>query len=267
MATNYPSTLDNGTSLPYPSSTDDLANPNLAAGQNNQNDAVIAVETLIGTNSTQTAPVANTVLTSPAAGTNEWQGLTSAYVASSTGTGAFVFDTSPTLASPTLNSPVINSPSFSGSMGNISTGTISASGLISANGGLTIPSTASFSAPGLVTFADLLSTIFSGQVTSYTNTGTGGGTAYYINIGGFKVNWGIFANAVNAYNSSNLTVNFNNAYSQIPSTGAWQASSTNDARNYYTPVDNSTTGFGVQVSNPFNTTNSTGTPGWFAIGV
>lgn len=44
-----------------------------------------------------------------------------------------------------------------------------------------------------ISYADLLSTIFSGQVTSYTNTGSASGTFYYVNIGGIKLLWGISA--------------------------------------------------------------------------
>jgi hypothetical protein len=47
---------------------------------------------------------------------------------------------------------------------------------------------------GSIPYSKLLSTIFSGQVTSFTNTGTGGGTFYYVNIGGIKLLWGIFGN-------------------------------------------------------------------------
>ena len=43
---------------------------------------------------------------------------------------------------------------------------------------------------GGIGFAKLLSTIFSGQVTTLTNTGTAGGTMYYINLGGIKLLWG-----------------------------------------------------------------------------
>ena len=185
----YPSSIDNGTTLPYPSATGDTNSPSLSSGQSVQNNAIIAVETLVGTNSSQTAPVANTVLTSPANGSNEWQQITSAFVSSATGSGEFVFATSPTLTSPTLNSPTISSPSITGSLGNISTGTITASGAITANGGLTVSS--SFTATGLVNYADLLSTIFSGEVNSYTNSGTGGGTFYYLNLGGIKLLWGM----------------------------------------------------------------------------
>lgn len=140
MSTPYPTSLDDGTTLPYPSSTDTLSSPNLASGQDNQNDSVIAIETLLGTNSTQTSPVANTVLTSPSNGTNEWQSITSAFVSGSTGTGNFVLASSPTISSPTISSPTISSPTITGSLGNISAGTITASGLITANNGLDVSS-------------------------------------------------------------------------------------------------------------------------------
>ena len=64
-------------------------------------------------------------------------------MSSLTGTGEFVFSTSPTIDSPTLVSPNISNPSITGSLGNISTGTITASagitasGLITASAGIT----------------------------------------------------------------------------------------------------------------------------------
>ena len=45
-------------------------------------------------------------------------------------------------------------------------------------------------ADGAVAYAKLLSTIFSGQLTTYTNPGTAGGTFYYGNIGGIKIFYG-----------------------------------------------------------------------------
>ena len=190
MATNYPTSLDNGTSLPYPSATGDTNSPSLSSGQDNQNDALIAVETLLGNNTTQTTPTAQYyVLQADSATSNVWGLITSNNVSSSTGSGDFVFATSPTISSPTISSPTISSPTITGSLGNISTGAITASGATTLNGGLTVFS--SFTATGLVTYTDLLSTIFSGEVNSYTNSGTGGGTFYYLNLGGIKLLWGM----------------------------------------------------------------------------
>ena len=167
MATNFPNSIDNGTSLPYPSATDDTNSPSLSGGQDNQNDAIIAVETLIGNNVTQTTPTATSNVLQATSGTSsEWGLLTSANVSSLTGTGEFVFSTSPTIDSPTLVSPSISNPSITGSLGNISTGTITASagitasGLITANGGVT---GTTITASALITANDGL-TVSSGAV-------------------------------------------------------------------------------------------------------
>lgn len=44
-------------------------------------------------------------------------------------------------------------------------------------------------ADGTIAFADLLSTIFSGQVQTQANAGTASGTMSYINLGGIKLLW------------------------------------------------------------------------------
>lgn len=113
MATNYPSSLDDSTSLPYPTATDNTNSPSLAGGQDNQNDAVIAVETLVGTNSSQTTPTAQyNVLQATSASASEWAKLTSNNVSSATGSGSFVFATSPTITGATLTTPTINNPTL-----------------------------------------------------------------------------------------------------------------------------------------------------------
>lgn len=53
---------------------------------------------------------------------------------------------------------------------------------------------------GAVTYNKLLSTIFSGEVSSLSNAGTAGGTIKYLNIGGLKLLW-----ATGASKSSNAT--------------------------------------------------------------
>lgn len=206
MPTNYPTAIDNGTTLPDPSATNDTNSPSLSSGQGNQNGALIAIETLLGTNATQTEPIANSVLLGTGTGTNEWGSLTSAYTSGSTGTGNFVLASSPTLSSPTINSPTISNPTFTGSLGGITASTATLSGLLTANGGIT--ATGSFTATGLVNYADLLSTIFSGQLQSYTNTGTAGGTFYYINLGGLKLLYGQAVNMIGALSPTAYEVNF-----------------------------------------------------------
>lgn len=64
-------------------------------------------------------------------------------------------------------------------------GNATVTGSLNATGTITGPLAA-----GGVNFANLLSTIFSGQVQSQANTGSAGGTIYYINLGGIKILWG-----------------------------------------------------------------------------
>lgn len=99
----------------------------------------------------------------------------------------------------TLPSPVITAP------------TISSGGTWSGSPTLTTPTIADFTnsthnhqntvgggvlnggsaiTDNTITYAKLLSSIFGGQVASYTNTQSGGGTFYYINLGGLKICWG-----------------------------------------------------------------------------
>lgn len=86
-------------------------------------------------------------------------------IASQTGTGSkFVVDTSPTLVTPNLGTP-------------------SAAVLTHATG---------------LPYGGLLSTIFSGQVTSAANAGTAGGTINYVNLGGIKLLWGISASGLSS---------------------------------------------------------------------
>lgn len=64
-------------------------------------------------------------------------------------------------------------------------------------------------ASGAVTFAKLLSTIFSGQVSTQANAGTAGGTMYYINLGGIKLLW---ASGLSVATGSSGGVTFPNSF-------------------------------------------------------
>lgn len=90
MAINFPGSLDNGTSLPNPSAGSAPNNPSHAGLHDNENAAIIALETKLGTGSA--TPSNNTVLVGNGSGSSTW---------------------ATTLSGLTLSSPTINTPTFS----------------------------------------------------------------------------------------------------------------------------------------------------------
>lgn len=139
MATNYPNSLDDDTSLPNPGSNSFTNNPSHAGQHDTENDAIKALETKLGTGAS--TATASTVLRGTGSGTTAYGQLvlttdvtgvlpasnggtgisslgtgiatflgtpTSANLASAitdeTGTGALVFANSPTVVTPTIAS-------------------------------------------------------------------------------------------------------------------------------------------------------------------
>ena len=175
MATNYPTSLDNGTSLPYPSATDDTNSPSLSGLQDNQNDASIAIETKLGiADANAQAPASGYLLAGTGTGISSWS------IAYPTSTIVGISDTQ-TLTNKTIDFASNTITNISGS--DIASQSITATQIANA----TI--TATQIANGGVDFANLLSTIFSGQIQTYTNKGSWGGTVNWINLGGIKIGW------------------------------------------------------------------------------
>ena len=105
MPTNYPTSLDNGTSIPNPTGVNTQNNPDHAALHSSTGDGLKAVETKLGIGAS--TPTANTFLFGTGTGTSAWTVATSAQilaaVSDETGTGSLVFATTPTLITPKVD--------------------------------------------------------------------------------------------------------------------------------------------------------------------
>lgn len=181
---NFPTSLDTTTQLPQPSAGNFTNNPSHAGAHDNESQAIIALETKLGTGAS--TPTANKVLRGTGTGTSAYGSLAlttdvtgtlpvangGTGTTTSTGSGNVVLSTSPTFVTPALGTPI------SGIMTNV-TG---------------------------IPYGALLSSIFSGQVLSAINTGSAGGTMYYANIGGIKLLWMISASQASSNPGTAYTV-------------------------------------------------------------
>jgi len=190
---------------------DTLQTDNHAVQHNQEQADIIALANKIGLGSSTASN--GTILVGNGTGTSTWgqvplatgvngvlpTGNGGTGTSSTTGTGSVVFNTSPNLTNPTetggtYNSATLNAPNITYSNNSIPAVAIVNNAITSnqiANGG--------------ITFVNLLSTLFSGQQQTYTNSGNGGGTGYYVNICGIKLCYGI-SGSFSASSGTNYTV-------------------------------------------------------------
>lgn len=122
MATNYPSTVDDGTTLPNPTGTSYQNSPDHAGLHSNAQDAVKALEAKLGT--TASTPTLGQLLVGIGLGTSTWS------KASPTGVIVGTTDTQ-TLTSKTLTNPTVNG----GTLSNVTVTSDSISGFTTAGSG------------------------------------------------------------------------------------------------------------------------------------
>lgn len=173
---NFPTSLDDGTSLPNPSGTNNQNNPDHAAQHSTANDAIKAIEAKVGIGAT--TPTANKLLFGTGTGTTAWQGLTSAQLlailSDETGTGSAVFATTPTLVTPKIDTINENTPGNGTTIGgvNIRSGALNTNNsVVTANITDSAITTSKINAGGVTSPKITLSYGFSAYSTTAQNTG------------------------------------------------------------------------------------------------
>lgn len=214
------------------------------ASQHNLEQAeIVNIATKVGTGSSTST--SGTLLRGTGAGTSAWQQVT----LTSDVTGVLPVANGglgqATLTGLTLPTATLSSPTISGTVGGsatYTTPTLTAPTMTdfnnaphnhqNATGGGTLNAANALQA-GSVSFANLLSTIFSGQVLTQANAGSAGGTMNYINLGGIKLLWITTANQNSTTGGSPYTITLPTSFfSTVTSVNATATNMTTDGRQY-----------------------------------
>lgn len=108
MATNFPTSIDDGTTIPNPTGSNKLNSPDHASMHANTGDGLKAVETKLGTGTA--VPAANRFLTGTGAGSSDWSKV--APSGTVVGTTDVQVLTNKTLTSPVINTATIANPTI-----------------------------------------------------------------------------------------------------------------------------------------------------------
>jgi hypothetical protein len=269
---NFPSSLPSAGSA---SSSATLAAAGHASLHNNGADESRAIATKVGTGAS--TPTTGTVLRASGAGTSSWaqvnlssdvtgvlpvaQGGTG--TTGSTGNQNVVLSTSPTITTPTIITPAITAGGSWAGSPVLATPTIADLTNVQ-------HTHANAAGGGQLPFSALLSTIFSGQLTTATNSGTAGGTLQSINLGGIKIAWGITGSYSTTSNTTTIKsitfpVGFFSASPTLIEVSAYYLTLTANQTVYVENGTASSTGFSATNFN-FGVGNGGAQISWIAIG-
>lgn len=220
----FPSSIPSYTGF---TSSHTLSQDSHASQHNSEQGDIVAIATKVGTGSS--TPTNHTVLKGNGTGTSTWAqvdvssaDITGVLSTGNGGTGQTNLTSLP-LASPaitgtvtggaTYSSPTLATPTIADfSNANHDHTSSSKGGALGSN---TVGSSQIID--GSVAYLDLLSTIFSGQIQTGSNSGSAGGTTNYLNLGGVKICWGTTSGfAINAGTEISKQVNFPTTYSSSP---------------------------------------------------
>lgn len=208
----FPSTTPSFTS---PTSSQTLAAAGHTALHLAEEANIIAFSNKIGTGAS--TPTSGVALVGTGVGTSAWQQLPLSTgvsgvlgvanggtgVGTSTGTGAVVLGTAPTISGATLSNPVITGGTQSSPAINTPT--------------LNSPIISNWASATGIPFSSLLSTIFSGQVQTQANAGSAGGNMWWINLGGIKLLWGQTGSMSYSGTGAQFTITFPTFFNTLQS--------------------------------------------------
>ena len=116
--------------------------------------------------------------------------------------------TSPTITSPTITNATISADTLTGyTVSNTGTvyGMSVSNGILSSSALVGSVNTAAIASNAVLSAKLGLSSSYTGGVTSFSNSGSAGGTFYYVNLGGIKLMWGLTSTIT--INASSVSVN------------------------------------------------------------
>lgn len=215
-----------------------------ASQHNSEQGDITAIATKIGIGAS--VPAVSKLLRGTGTGTSAWAqaDLTSDVTGvlpvanggtgttATTGAGSVVFATSPTLVTPALTQPTIAdfTNAIHSHANNAGGGQLNAANALQT---------------GSVSFANLLATIFSGQIQTQANAGTAGGTFSYVNLGGLKILWINTANQTTSSGGNSYTLTLPVFFNSITYTGATSINQTVTNNQYAVVASSSTSSISV----------------------